>query len=81
MAPFDGKYMTSYLMATVTFALSHTIYEIFTKQMKCQKFYLENEGRGGEKRDLRHSTGNVRFCIDKDPKTCDIFLNNRPAVL
>ena len=33
---FDGKYMTSYLMAILMFALSITIYKIFTNQTKCQ---------------------------------------------
>ena len=44
MAPFDSKYMTSYLMALVMFgdfALSVTIYEIFAKQIKCPKFDLK----------------------------------------
>ena len=39
------QYMTSYLMAIVMFVLSVTIYEIFSRQIKCQKFDLENEGR------------------------------------
>ena len=36
MAPIDGKYMTSYLMAIVMFAPSLTVYEIFIEQIKCQ---------------------------------------------
>ena len=44
-------------------ALSLTIYKIFANQIKFQKFDLENESQcqEGEKRDLRHSIGNVRF--------------------
>ena len=42
---FDGRYMTSYLMAIVMFAISFIIYEIFTNQIKCQKFELENKLR------------------------------------
>ena len=51
--------MTSYVM----FALSLTICEVFAKQEKCQNFDLENEdqGQGGEKRDLQHLTTNVRL--------------------
>ena len=57
--------MTSDLMATIMFAQSAQsliIYEIFAKQIQCQKCYLENEGQG-EKRDLHNFTGNVRFYI------------------
>ena len=61
---FDGKYMTSYLMVIIMSALSLTIYEIFTNQIECQKFYLDNEGQE-EKWDMCHSTGNVRFDIDE----------------
>ena len=32
MVPFDGKYMTSYLMAIVMFALTLIIYEVYAKQ-------------------------------------------------
>ena len=46
MAPFDGKYMTSNLMAIVIFALSLTIYEIFENQIKRKKFNLDNEEQG-----------------------------------
>ena len=42
-APFDCKYMNSYSMVIVMFALSLTIYAIFAKQIKCKKFDLENE--------------------------------------
>ena len=64
MASFKGKYITSYLMTMVMFALSLTIYEIFENQIKCKMFYLKNEGQGQVgKRDLRHSTGNVRIFI------------------
>ena len=45
VAPFDGKYLTYYLMAVTMFAISLTVYEIFTNR-KCQKFDLENEGQG-----------------------------------
>ena len=41
----------SYLMTLVMFVLSLAFVEIFGNQMKCKKFYLENEGQGGEKRD------------------------------
>ena len=36
VAPFDGIYLTLYLMAILMFALSLTISEIFA-QTKCQK--------------------------------------------
>ena len=36
--------MTSYLIAIVMFPLPVAISKIFTNQIKCQKFYLENEG-------------------------------------
>ena len=51
MAPFDGKYMTIYLMAIVMFALSLTNYKMFANQIKCQNFDFENEdqGQGWEK--------------------------------
>ena len=35
-------------MVIVMFALSDTNYEIFTNQINCQKFDLENEGQGQE---------------------------------
>ena len=38
MAPFDGKYMTSYLTAIVMLAPSPIINELFAYQIKCQKF-------------------------------------------
>ena len=41
MAPFDGKFETSYLMAIVMRALSLTIYEIFANQIKCKKLTLK----------------------------------------
>ena len=52
-------------MAIVMFALSITVYEIFAYQIKRQTFNLENESQaqGEEERDLRHSTGNLRFLI------------------
>ena len=58
----SGKYMTSYLMAIVMFALYLTVCKILDKQEKCQKFDFENEGQdhGVGDRDLRHLTGNVR---------------------
>ena len=57
--------MTSYLMALVMFASSLTIYKIFAKQIKYQKFDLEKEDRDqvDEKEDLRHSTENVLLRI------------------
>ena len=65
LTPFDGKYTTFYSMTTASFALSLTIYEIFSNQIKFHKFYLENKGQdhGGEKQDLRRSTRNDRFYI------------------
>ena len=62
LAPFDGKYMTSYVMAIIMFASDLTIYEIFAKHIKCKTVDLENElrSRRRKKRDL---TGNVRSCI------------------
>ena len=52
-------------MAITLFALSLTIYDMFTSQVKCQMFYLENKGRGQEEnRDLRPSSGNIRFHRD-----------------
>ena len=41
MAQFDGKYITSYLMAIVMFALPLIIYEIFANKTKCVKFTLK----------------------------------------
>ena len=43
MAPFDGKYIASYLMAKVVFASSLSIYEVFPNQIKYQHFYLEDQ--------------------------------------
>ena len=43
MAPFDGKYITSYLIAKVIFAPSLTIYEICANKIKFQKFDIKNE--------------------------------------
>ena len=47
------------------FTLFLTIYEIFPSQDKIQMFDLENggHGQGVEERDLRHSTGTIRFYI------------------
>ena len=52
--------------------MSVTVYEIFANQIKFQKHDLENEGegQGGEKWDLRRSTGNGRFYIS------DFFFQN-----
>ena len=52
-------------MTIITLVLSLTVYEIFAKQKKIQKFDHENEGQcqGDEKLELRHSSGNVRFYI------------------
>ena len=65
MGLFDGQYLTSYLMEILMFSLFLTIYELFTNQIKCKEFDLENEGQsqGEEKVDTHHSTGNVRFHI------------------
>ena len=62
MVSFDGKYMTSYLIAIVLFSL---FYEIFANQIKCPRIDLENEGQGqgGENLDLCYSIGNVPFHI------------------
>ena len=51
---FDGKCVTSCLMAIVMFALYFIIYEIFAIQIKCQNVDIENEGqgKGGEKLEL-----------------------------
>ena len=38
VAPFDGKYLTSYPMVIVMFALSLTVYEIFAKHQKFEKY-------------------------------------------
>ena len=46
LLPLDGKYMTSFLMTKVMFALSINIYEIFANKVNCQKCYLENDGQG-----------------------------------
>ena len=47
-------------------ALFLTVYERVANQINCQTCDLDNEGQcqGGEKRDLRHSTGNFCFHID-----------------
>ena len=63
VAPFDGKYPTSYLRAIVMFGLFLPVYQIFINQEKCQNFDLENEVVEVEKQDLRHSTRHVRFHI------------------
>ena len=49
MAPFDGKYLTSYLMARVMFAPSLN--------------ENEDQGKGVEEQDLSHSTEDFRFHI------------------
>ena len=46
MAPFYGKYTTSYLMKIVIFVLLLAIYEVFANQIKCQTVDLEIEGQG-----------------------------------
>ena len=63
MTPFDAKYMASYLMAIVMFALSLTVYVIFANQEKCANFDIENEGDGYviKGRDLHRSTENFRI--------------------
>ena len=70
MAPIDGKYMTFSLMTMIIFALYLTIYDTFSNQIKCQKFDLENEGKGQrwDNLDLRRSTGNVRIYIGVFPE-------------
>ena len=56
MVPYDGKYVTSYLMATVIYTISVTNYEIFTDKIQCQKFNLDNEGRGQKHQKRDHVT-------------------------
>ena len=51
VAPFDLKYQASNLVATVMFAPSLTVCEIFANLIECQHFDLDNEGQGQEKRD------------------------------
>ena len=63
VTPFDVKCPISYLMALVMFALSLTVFEIFAKPENFKNINFKNEGQGVEERDLRHSTGNVRFHI------------------
>ena len=46
-------------MAMVMFGLSLTIYEIFAKIIKCQKFDLEFDLQVNEERNGRHSKENV----------------------
>ena len=41
VAPFDGKYSTSYLMTIVMYVLALIVYEIFPNQVKCQNFDLD----------------------------------------
>ena len=62
MAPFDGKYQTSFLMAIVLPAIPLIICEIFANQ-ESAKTDLESEGQVLEvgERDLRHSTRNIRI--------------------
>ena len=61
--PIESSDMTSYLMTIVMFALSFTIYEINSKQIKFPSFELENEGQGQGKEieGLSHSTRNFLF--------------------
>ena len=61
LAAFDGKCSTSYLMATVMFALSITV---FRDIRKIYNLTLKWRSRSRmRKRDLLHSTRNVRFHI------------------
>ena len=41
MAPFDDKYMTSYMMTIVMFALSLIVCKIFSNQDKCKILTLK----------------------------------------
>ena len=43
VALFDGKYMTSYLMAIVMFALSLTVCDIFANQEYANNFTMKME--------------------------------------
>ena len=64
MAPFQDKYLTSYVMALVMFALSLNICEIFSRIIKCRKSELRMECQGQvDERKLRHSTGNIGIHI------------------
>ena len=54
MAPFDGKYMTSYFMIIIISALSLPVYEIFANK-KSQKFDFEIKAKvKEEKREFCH---------------------------
>ena len=55
--------MTSYLMVTVMFAISLTVFEIFAKQDKCRNFHFENDDQGIEEKDLCHSTKGLKIRI------------------
>ena len=59
-------------MAVTIFAISVTIYNIFTNNIKCRKVYLENEDNGqkGGKLAFHHSTTYDSIYI------LDIFFRN-----
>ena len=63
--PIESANVTLFKGKTAMFAFFLCTHEKFANQIKCQKFDIEDEGQGhgAEKRDLRHSTGNVRFSI------------------
>ena len=46
VAPYDGKYSSSYLIAIALFSPSLTVYEILSNQEQCQNFDLANEDQG-----------------------------------
>ena len=60
MAPFDGKYMTSYTKAIVMSAAFLTIYEIFAHRIKCQSLTLKMKVKVPEQ---KFGTGLVRSYI------------------
>ena len=83
MAPFDGRYLTSYQMAIVMFALSlpdflsdgnsnvcsvsHRLRDIRQNNEMPKVLTLKMKSQGVKESDLRYSTGNVRIHI------CDFF--------
>ena len=49
MAPFDGKYMTAYLMTIVVSAFSLTIYKVFANQINAKSLTLNAKVKVKEK--------------------------------
>ena len=48
VSPFDGKYMTSYLIYSNVFSISPNLRDIHKTNKMTHKFDLENEGQGQE---------------------------------